>query len=564
MQLSRQGEIERSWYSKMSRESLFFFLVVFAVFIFCIEVALFEHVDINQETNLLKMASELMVSNIPAVDHRITLPAHLVPHVPILPLFNSIVNADEQIANLLDGRASMVGVVAILQKFILELHDSNIEAKKTDGDEQVLFDNFFNLADKYIRPFDNAYQGKYIFPVREDGSIFISLAAFREGYLLETLNSAFKNARNPEKVFVGAVVQNCFGKFLEDGTLDSSGSPCFTGARTIGKKENGKDIRKKLEVPIDKNGVEVFCAQPNYAQYCRNGQIRVLYMHHTDGQGPSMARYYASKLWGGENYFFQIDSHLRFAHEWDAKYITEMKLTLNYPKSVLSAYPPGFEQVRFIPKHMGVDLKKVNNDTVIESPGCRLCGCGTAPNRKDPMIIINQSKSYRGNETRPAQTPFLGAGLVFTHGGFLKDVPFDPYLPWTFMGEEILLSMRAWTNGWNIYAPRKNLVIHQYRPAKLGLPKVFGSMREANISNNWLQQRTNRRIKHLCGYPTHTVDMIEEDGLKIILADVENYGLGSTRSWNDFLEFSQINVNSTTGEVRCPKKLDWCINQLLE
>jgi hypothetical protein len=188
-----------------------------------------------------------------------------------------------------------------------------------------------------------------------------------------------------------------------------------------------------------------------------------------------MARYYASKLWGGENYFMQIDSHLRFAKEWDAKYITDAKLSLSYPRTVLSSYPPGFEQIRFIPKHMNIDLSKVDNETVIESPGCRLCHCGT-PKGVNPMIHIAQSRSYKGHEIRPAQTPFLGAGLVFAHGNFLRDVPFDPYLPWTFMGEEILLSMRAWTSGWNIYAPRKNLIIHQYRPAKLGLPKFYGSI----------------------------------------------------------------------------------------
>jgi hypothetical protein len=33
---------------------------------------------------------------------------------------------------------------------------------------------------------------------------------------------------------------------------------------------------------------------------------------------------------------------------------------------------------------------------------------------------------------------------------FLIDVPFDPYLPWIFMGEEIALSLHAWTHGWDI------------------------------------------------------------------------------------------------------------------
>jgi hypothetical protein len=39
----------------------------------------------------------------------------------------------------------------------------------------------------------------------------MSLGAYRDHLLGETLRQAFKNAKRPEKLFVGAVVQNCFG-----------------------------------------------------------------------------------------------------------------------------------------------------------------------------------------------------------------------------------------------------------------------------------------------------------------------------------------------------------------
>lgn len=456
---------------KKNRDAfLFYSIVVFIGVFFCIEVALFNYLEEGsvERTNLQKPPKN------PA--KAISLPEHLLPHVPILPLFDSIPNAHDHISNLLDGRPTMAGVVALLQSFVSDLHDNNMKMSKAEADGEAILKNFYDLAEKHLRPFDSAFHGKHIFPIREDESIFISLAAFREFYLFETLVSAFRNAKHPEKVFVGAVVQNCFGKFREDGSLDTSGKPCFMGKQVVGTDADGNEIKDTPAIPPEKNGVAAFCALPDYAQFCENGQVRVLYMHHTDGQGPSMARYLASKLWGGENYFMQIDSHLRFADEWDAKYIADLKLTSNYPKSVFSSYPPGFDQVRFIPKRMGVDKSKINNETVIESPGCRLCHCNTPKQGKNPMIVIQQSKSYDGYEERPAQQPFLGAGLVFTHGNFLKEIPYDPYLPWTFMGEEIILSMRAWTNGWNMYAPRKNLIIHQYRPAKLGLPKFYASV----------------------------------------------------------------------------------------
>lgn len=42
--------------------------------------------------------------------------------------------------------------------------------------------------------------------------------------------------------------------------------------------------------------------------------------------------------------------------------------------------------------------------------------------------------------TRPRGTcssAFIGGGLFFLHSSFLRDVPFDPFLPYLFHGEEV-------------------------------------------------------------------------------------------------------------------------------
>jgi hypothetical protein len=41
--------------------------------------------------------------------------------------------------------------------------------------------------------------------------------------------------------------------------------------------------------------------------------------------GPCVARYFASKLWAGEEYFVQIDSHIWFVEGWDSKLIQAMR-----------------------------------------------------------------------------------------------------------------------------------------------------------------------------------------------------------------------------------------------
>ena len=37
----------------------------------------------------------------------------------------------------------------------------------------------------------------------------------------------------------------------------------------------------------------------------------------------------------------------------------------------------------------------------------------------------------------PAYAPFVAAGFFFGSAQLLYDVPFDPLLPWIFMGEEV-------------------------------------------------------------------------------------------------------------------------------
>ena len=94
--------------------------------------------------------------------------------------------------------------------------------------------------------------------------------------------------------------------------------------------------------------------------------------------------------------------------------------------------------------------------------------------------------------------------------------------------------------------------------------KIATFLRFKKFGNNWLQKRTIRRIKHLVGYPFHTTEKIKEDGLGYLLVDIEDYGLGNTRSRDDFMEFSQIKVDHTTGDLVCTKRLDWCVRGTVE
>lgn len=156
----------------------------------------------------------------------------------------------------------------------------------------------------------------------------------------------------------------------------------------------------------------------------------------------------------------QSDSHLRFAPDWDRHYKEDLRLARSYPKAILSTYPSGFKDGD--PPYMGGP----------KAP--RLCTCEFPGDEgKHSMIRINTGHDCKSEQDAPTQIAYIAAGFFFTRSEFLVDVPFDPYLPWIFMGEEIALSLRAWTHGWDAYAPRKDWIAHQYRPGKLGLPKFW-------------------------------------------------------------------------------------------
>jgi len=474
---------------------------------------------------------------------------HLIPRVPPLPIFNEVPNGEALIDDLLhNNKPTIAGVTAFLNRYLQRLHDKNKENSKIQHrdatgqniDEMFLVNSYFDLTMKELEPLENAYRGRTIFPVRDDDSLYVSLAAFREHLLGKSLMSAFEKAKDPSKLYFGAIVQNCFGL---------NGTVCKTGLQVVGKDKNGRDRTSVSPKPPDENGIEEFCKHPKYKKYCDSGQVRAIYIHDTDALGPQTARFYASKLWGGETYFMQMDAHLEFAPNWDEFYINEAKASKNYPKSVLSAYPPGFQE--YDGEYKG------------GTPGARLCRAVFSDSPVEHHILrINAEGQTPADAKRPTQIPFIAAGFFFAHASFLIDVPFDPYAPWCFMGEEIALSLRAWTHGWNIYAPRKNMIAHQYRPGRLGLPKFWESVgRDSGRAslNTRLQKHVLRRVKYMLGYPTDSEEEISKDGDSIALAQFEYYSLGHERTLEEYLQWTKIDpIHERTG------RMDWCLNSEME
>jgi hypothetical protein len=402
-------------------------------------------------------------------------------------------------------------IVHYLDKWIHTLHETLLEVKHANF--VGIWQAYHDLTVQTLYPWDREYLNRMP-PRRDDGSIFVSLATYRDENCFNTTYNAYAKAKNPDKLFIGMVQQNCHQN-CRSGVLANL---------------------SMVNVPPDDNCYLKFCETELGKPICANKQIRVLDIDEPESLGPYAARYFASKLWYGESWFLQIDAHMTFATHWDATSIEMLKKAPSN-KPVLSHYPPGHT--------MNLDNQK-------HRPASRLCGPVFATSDLEAQIIrLEGAGLFDKNKLEyPAFAPFTAAGYFVAHSDFLKEVPFDPFLPWIFMGEEIIMSSRLWTAGYDIFSPNESVVGHIY--VRRHKPKFWESVHRAFTFgvHNPLQMLVLDRVKYQLGYPESARDMLK---VKSVLTAVEQYSMGTVRPLEQYLRI--IGTNMTTKEITNTK---WC------
>jgi len=66
-----------------------------------------------------------------------------------------------------------------------------------------------------------------------------------------------------------------------------------------------------------------------------------------------------------------------------------------------------------------------------------------------------------------------------------------------------------------------------------------------------------KRVKHLVGYPDSSLEKIKEEKLEYVLTDLEHFGLGKTRSWQEYMDFAYMSIDEEKDVIVC-KHNDWC------
>lgn len=112
----------------------------------------------------------------------------------------------------------------------------------------------------------------------------------------------------------------------------------------------------------------------------------------------------------------------------------------------------------------------------------------------------------------------MAAGFAFFPGDALKEVPYDPYLPFLFMGEELTFSVRMAAKGYRFYTPSKNICFHYYGRSEF--PHYWDAENKAP-DHDLLLRRSRQRIQYILGVYAR----IDVEEPSVTLRESRKYGI---------------------------------------
>jgi hypothetical protein len=269
-----------------------------------------------------------------------------------------------------------------------------------------------------------------------------------------------------------------------------------------------RDLFSKARYPAGIVACVVMQTEPQDNILFFGKNVRMLVVRGTDSHGVCWARRMGYKFWDGEDYVLQVDSHMRFVEHWDTKMLGQLE-RCGAAKPLLSTYPPPYE-----PPNTLLDQRTPFLAAVRFDPDGRLVQHGYVHDMY-PMA--------------PRPSAFVAAGFMFGPSQWIRDVPYDPHL--YFWGEETTIAARLWTHGWDLFGPAETLLWHWYnRP---------GGRTPWQDDPEWHVRDTlsKVRMRHLLGI---------EPGTPEALVDLDRFGFGPVRSFDDYQVFAGVNYRERT------------------
>jgi len=296
-------------------------------------------------------------------------------------------------------------------------------------------------------------------------TILLHLPAYRDPELIPTIKDALEKAKYPKRIHFGI----CRQFHPEDGFDDLT-------------------------------------------EYKNDKRFKIYECDYREAQGLPWARAIINEqLLTDEDYICQLDSHHRFAQDWDETLI-QMHLDLEAKgyKPIIAGYSPLYDPFN---DPQGRSMEPWQSQFVCFYPH------GTI------FIRPGLLHGYE-NMTEPVMSRFLCGHFDFARSEWARDVKHDPGI--YFSGEEINLTVRSYTHGYDMFHPHKIVVWHStMREERAGMLKWDD---DAKLGVDWFnkQEHARKRIRVLLG------SEVDPN------VDLGDYGLGTVRTVRDYEKYAGV------------------------
>lgn len=322
-------------------------------------------------------------------------------------------------------------------------------------------------------------------------SIFVSIPNYRDPETSKTIYDLFSKAYAPHRIYVGLCNQT-ENTPSERNVIDHT---CTLAQSSLHSDTKFTD------------NFEAFFST----------HVRVEWVKYTSARGPVIARAAIEKrLYSGEKYIMMIDSHMRFQTSWDEKLLETLH---NCPcsKPILTMFPSSYRR--------GVQKETWEDN---EPPSC------SHVHTMFKELPVVGGRNFVSLPSRPTKQLFWTPCFSFTFAAAHKEVPYDPHARNLFSGEQISMTARLWTSGWNFYSPMtmicKHMYNRDYRPTFWELEKSSDD--------------AERRVQ--CLLNMRSANTLHSNVTK----ELSRYGLGGNRTLAQFLKFADIDLRNNTFGMR--------------
>lgn len=250
-----------------------------------------------------------------------------------------------------------------------------------------------------------------------------------------------------------------------------------------------------------------------FDEFRSRAKLTILDIPYTESRGACWARHAIQQQYQDEAYTLQLDSHHRFVADWDdicIEMLEDLRAS-GVEKPLLTAYLPSYDP---------------ENDPAARIPEAwEMTFDRFIP--EGAIFFTPRTMPGWTSRTTSQRARFYSAHFAFSIGAFAREVQHNP--EYYFHGEEITIAVRAFTHGYDLFHPHREVAWHEYTRR--------GRTKHWDEHTNWgeFNAVTHSHVRTLFG-----MDALAREPEVVAAAQRGAYGLGSARTLEDYERYAGL------------------------